>query len=309
MGRGRSTAARRASSTSTDAESTRALHAALDLGVNLFDTAANYGCGHSERILGDAIRGRRDRVVVVSKFGYQVDEASRAVTPYGEAEEESDVAGHIRPDLEGSLRRLGTDYLDVYLLHVWGLTIERALATRAVLERLVDEGKIRTYGWSTDRTDAVRAFSTLPRCAVVEQQMSVLDGNAELLALCEEWNLASLIRGPLGMGSLTGKLAVGSTFPDDDVRRHANWHPAFQDGRAARDWLTKLEAIRAVLTSDGRTLAQGALAWIWARSRNTIPIPGFRTVKQVTENCGAIERGPLTQVQMQEIEQILGHAS
>jgi len=291
-----------------DAESLRAIHAALDRGVNLFDTAANYGCGHSERVLGRAVRGRRDRVVIVSKFGYCVDEAARAVTPYGRTEERSEVAGYVRSDLEGSLRRLETDYIDVFLLHVWGLAIEHALAAREVLEALVAEGKIRTYGWSTDRPDAIRAFATSPRCAVVEQQMSVLDGNEELLALCEEWNLASLIRGPLGMGSLTGKLAVDSTFPHDDVRRHASWHPAFRDGRPIGRWLDKLESVRAVLTSGGRTLAQGALAWIWGRSGSAIPIPGFRSVAQVEENCGAIRFGPLTPEQMGEIDQILDRA-
>jgi aryl-alcohol dehydrogenase-like predicted oxidoreductase len=293
-----------------DAESLRAIHAALDRGVNLFDTAANYGCGHSERILSRAVRGRRDRVVIVSKFGYCVDEAARAVTPYGRTEEQSEVARYVRSDLEGSLRRLETDYIDVFLLHVWGLAIEHALAAREVLEALVAEGKIRTYGWSTDRGDAIRAFSTSPHCAVVEQQMSVLDGNRELLALCEEWNLASLIRGPLGMGTLTGKLAADSTFQQDDVRRHLDWHPAFRSGRLAPEWLRKLEAIREVLTRDGRTLAQGALGWLWARSPQAIPIPGFRTARQVEENCGAIPLGPLTTAQMAEIERILaGHDS
>ncbi len=289
-----------------DAESVRALHAALDLGVTLFDTAANYGCGHSERILGRAVKGRRSQVVLVSKFGYRVDETAKAVTPYGQTEEESAPACHIRSDLTRSLDRLGTDYLDVFLLHVWGLTLERALESREVLERLVEEGKIRTYGWSTDRTDAVRAFSTLPGASVVEQQFSVLDGNGELLALCEERNLASLNRGPLGMGSLTGKLAPGSTFPEEDVRRHASWHPAFQDGKPSREWLGRLESIREVLTSGGRTLAQGALAWIWSRSGNAIPIPGFRSAKQVEENCGAMPLGPLSQEQMSEIDRLLG---
>jgi aryl-alcohol dehydrogenase-like predicted oxidoreductase len=252
------------------------------------------------------VQGRRDRVVIVSKFGYRVDEAAKAVTPYGETEEQSEIAGHIRADLEKSLQRLNTDYLDVYLLHIWGLAIERALSTRGVLEALVAEGKIRTYGWSTDRSDAIRAFSTSPRCAVVEQQMSVLDGNRELLALCEQWNLASLIRGPLGMGTLTGKLAADSTFQEEDVRRHADWHPAFRNGRITPEWLHDLESIREALTCDGRTLAQGALGWLWARSPQAIPIPGFRNVKQVEENCGAMQFGPLTEAQMIEIDRILG---
>jgi aryl-alcohol dehydrogenase-like predicted oxidoreductase len=291
-----------------DAESIRALHRAMELGINFFDTAANYGCGHSERILGQVIKDRRSRIVIATKFGYRINEAAKDVTPYGENEEDSDVAGHLRADLEASLKRLGTDYIDVYLLHVWGLSIARALEAREGLDELVKAGKIRTYGWSTDRTDAIQAFSTSPACGVVEQQLSVLDGNAELLALCEQRNLASLNRGPLGMGLLTGKFGPGSGFSKDDVRGVASWHPGFKDGKPTQVWLDALESIREVLISNGRTLAQGALAWIWARSENTIPIPGFRTVQQVEENCRAMEFGPLTPAQMAEIDKILGRA-
>ena len=289
-----------------DSESTRAIHAALDLGVNFFDTAANYGCGHSERILGAALAGRRDQAVIATKFGYNVDEAARAALPYGATEEESDVASHVREDLERSLGRLNTDHVDVYLLHVWGLTLQRALAVRDVLEELVAEGKVRTYGWSTDRPDAIESFATLPACGVVEQQLNVFDGNAELLALCERQNLASINRAPLGMGVLTGKFTPQSAFAKDDVRGHAEWFPGIQNGRPAKEWLDALESVREVLASDGRTLAQGALAWIWGRSPNTVPIPGFRTVKQVQENAKAMEFGPLTPTQMVEIDRILG---
>jgi aryl-alcohol dehydrogenase-like predicted oxidoreductase len=192
---------------------------------------------------------------------------------------------------------------------VWELSVERALEAREVLESLVAAGKIRTYGWSTDRTDAVRAFATSPACGVVQQQLSVLDGNLELLALCEELGLASMNRGPLGMGLLTGKYRPTSTFPADDVRSVAQWHPGFRDGRPTPEWLDKLAAIRDVLCSDGRTLAQGALAWIWARSPNTVPIPGFRTVAQVEENCAALAHGPLTPAQMAEIDELLAKDS
>lgn len=289
-----------------DAESMRSLHRAIDLGVNFFDTAANYGCGHSERLVAQAIKGRRDKLVISTKFGYKVDEAAKTVVPYGDVESESDVAPHVRADVEASLRRLGTDYIDVYFLHVGGLAIPRALEVREVLETLVSEGKIRTYGWSTDRTDAIEAFSTAPHACAVQQQFSVLDGNNELLALCEKRNLASLIRGPLGMGLLTGKFAPNSHFGQDDVRAHANWHPGFKDGKPTQAWLDALSAMREVLTANGRTLAQGSLAWLWARSEQTIPIPGFKTVKQVEENAGALEFGPLTPEQMQEIDRLLG---
>lgn len=291
-----------------DAESLRALQHAMDLGVNFFDTAANYGAGHSERVLGQAVKGRRGEVVIATKFGYDVDEVSKSVAHYDEQESDSNVASRLRRDLEASLKRLGTDYIDVYQLHVWGLSIPRALEARDVLEQLVREGKIRTYGWSTDRSDAVEAFSTSPSCSVVQQQVSVLDGNPILLALCERLNLASIIRGPLGMGVLTGKYAPDATFPADDIRHHATWHPAFKNGKPSQDWLDKLAAIRDLLASGGRTLAQGALAWLWSRSPVTVPIPGFRTLAQVEENCHAMQFGPLPADQMAEIERILGRA-
>ncbi|MBN2044487.1 MAG: aldo/keto reductase [Anaerolineales bacterium] len=289
-----------------DNESIRAIHRAIELGVSFFDTAANYGAGHSEKLLAKALKGRREQMVIATKFGYQVDEAKKEVNFYGESEEESDVAGYLRRDVEDSLRRLETDYIDVYQLHVWGLSLERAFAVREVLEALVAEGKIRTYGWSTDRTEAVEAFAVSPHCAVVQQQFSVLDGNNELLALAEERNLASIIRGPLGMGLLTGKFAPGTRFAADDVRTYAEWHPGFEGGQPTQEWLDALEAMGGVLTSGGRTLAQGALAWLWARSENMIPIPGFKTVVQVEENAGAMQFGPLTAEQMMEIDQILG---
>ena len=269
---------------------------------DFFDTAANYGAGHSEQVLGAALKGRRDRAVIATKFGYDIDEVARKVTPFGASEAESDVAGHVRANLEGSLRRLDTDYVDVYLLHVWGSTLDRALKTRDVLERLVAEGKVRTYGWSTDRPDAVEAFSTGPGCGVVEQELNVFTGSAELLALAERMNLASINRAPLGMGMLTGKITPETRFRDDDIRQKVEWFAGIKDGRANQQWLDALASIREVLTANGRTLAQGALAWIWGRSPNTVPIPGFRTVAQVQENARAMEFGPLEPDQMAEID-------
>jgi len=288
-----------------DNESIRAIHSALDLGVTFFDTAANYGCGRSERVLGRALSGRRDKAVIATKFGYRVDESAKIAMLYGDSEATSDVAPHVRESLEQSLRRLGTDHVDVFQLHVWPLEIPRALEVRRVLDDLVSEGSIRTYGWSTDRLDAVQAFSTSPACGVVQQQLNVLDGNIDLLRWCERENLASINRGPLGMGLLTGKFDASSTFPEDDVRKHAQWFPGFQNGKASRDWLESIDAVRAVLTSGGRTLGQGALAWIWASSPVTVPIPGFKTVQQVEENARAMSFGPLTDAQVKEIDRLL----
>jgi len=289
-----------------DNESIRAIHKAIDLDATFFDTAANYGCGHSERILGQALKDRRDRVVIATKFGHKVDAANKKVGFYGETEEESDVFSHMRTDLETSLRNLDTDYIDLYQLHVWGLSIDRALPVQGLLEEFVKEGKIRTYGWSTDRIDAVKVFSTGPNCGAVQQQLNIFDGNMELLALCEEMNLASINRGPLGMGILTGKFSLDTIFSDDDVRKYAEWFPGFKEGKPTQEWLNALESVREILTSKGRTLAQGALSWIWGRSENTIPIPGFKTVAQVEENCKAMSFGPLISSQMTEIDTILG---
>jgi aryl-alcohol dehydrogenase-like predicted oxidoreductase len=289
-----------------DAESTRAIHAAIEHGATFFDTAANYGAGHSERLLGAAVKGRRDQVVIATKVGYEVDEAARAVLPHGPSEEASDVAGHLREDVEQSLERLGTDYIDVYLLHVWGLELERALAARDVFEDLVREGKIRTYGWSTDRLDALEAFSTGPGCGVLEQELNIFTGSAEIVAFAERENLASINRAPLGMGVLTGKMTPQTTFAEGDVRRKVEWFAGIKNGHATQEWLDQLAAIREILTSGGRTPAQGALAWLWGRSEKTVPIPGFRTVAQVEENARAMEFGPLTAAQMREIDAILG---
>jgi aryl-alcohol dehydrogenase-like predicted oxidoreductase len=289
-----------------DNESIRAIHAALDAGATLFDTAANYGAGHSEHILGKALRGKRDQAVIATKFGYIVDEKNKAVQVYDGDEEQGDIASHLRADCEASLKRLGIDVIDVYQLHVWGYDLEKSDSVREGLEALVREGKIRTYGWSTDRLDAVQRFAEGPSCGIVQQQLNVFDGNLELLRACDELDLASLNRSPLGMGLLTGKFTPETTFGSDDVRGSAEWFAGLKDGKPNPEWLKRLEAIREILTSDGRTLAQGALAWIWGASERTVPIPGFKNVKQVQENAGAMQFGPLTPDQMNEIDNILG---
>jgi aryl-alcohol dehydrogenase-like predicted oxidoreductase len=290
-----------------DAESIRAIHAALDAGTDFFDTAANYGAGHSERLLGRALAGRRSEAVIATKFGYDLDEQAKEVVAYGDVEETADIAGHLRQDCEASLKRLNSDYIDIYQLHAWGYDIEKSLEVRQILEELVAEGKIRTYGWSTDRLDAVQSFAEGPNCGVVQQELNVFLGNLDLLSYCEEENLGSLNRAPLGMGILTGKFAPNTRFAANDIRALPDmWFEGFEDGGINPLWLQKLDSVREILTSNGRTLAQGALAWIWGASPLTVPIPGFKTVEQVQENAGAMAFGPLTPQQMNEIDDILG---
>jgi len=284
-----------------DAQSVRAIHCALDLGATFFDTADVYGAGRSERVLGSALAGRRDRVVVATKFGNLFDEASLQVTG---AEASPD---YIRHACEASLRRLATDYIDLYQLHINDHDPALAGPIVATLEELVAEGKIRTYGWSTDFRDRARAFAEGPHCTAIQFQQNVLEDNAGMIELCEQLNLAGINRGPLAMGLLTGKYHAGSRLADDDVRGDNSpaWLQYFTDGTPNPVWLTKVAAIREVLQSEGRTLAQGAIAWLWARSPMTLPIPGFRLASQVEENCTAMEHGLLSAEQMGEIEEIL----
>lgn len=284
-----------------DAESLRALHRALELGVTFFDTANVYGCGHSERILGRALQaaGRLNDVIIAGKFGWTFDEVKREVLT-----RDTRPAG-IRQALDDSLRRLGRDYLDLYQLHLFDHPLDQGAEVRDTLEALVAEGKIRAYAWCTEDPDRIRLFAEGPHCVAVPQWLNVLYDSPTTLALCDELDLAALIRRPLGQGLLTGKFHAGSALPENDMRHRFGWN--FRTGKQAAQ-LEHLEAIRAVLTQDGRTLAQGAIGWIWARHPRTLPVPGFKTVEQVEENVGALRFGPLSAEQMQTIEALLGRS-
>ncbi len=279
-----------------DNESIRAIHAALDLGINFFDTAANYGTGHSERILARALEGKRDKAVIATKFGFNVNEAEKRVTF-----REDDHLLHVREECESSLRRLNMDVIDLYQLHVWNYPMEKVPAMVDLLEALVSEGKIRYYGWSTDSVEGARLFANGKHCVAIQHDLNVIIDAPEMLALCEELNLASINRSALARGALSGKYTRDTVFPQNDVRND-EWSKEHFFAPA----LNQLDTIREILTSNGRTLVQGALAWIWARSEKTIPIPGFKTVAQVEENAKAMQLGPLTTDQMKEIDSLLG---
>ncbi|NTW08756.1 MAG: aldo/keto reductase [Anaerolineaceae bacterium] len=287
-----------------DDESIRAIHAALDRGVNFFDTANVYGAGHSERVLGRAVAGRRSQVVIATKFNAVFDETTRQVTG-------SDTSPQgIRKACEDSLRRLNTDYIDLYQFHDNGYPADKAGPVRDTLEELVREGRIRAYGWSTDFVDRAEVFAQGRKCTSIQLQLNVLDDNPAMIAFCEKHNLAAINRGPLAMGLLTGKYTASTLVSADDVRgqKSPEWMKYFKDGKPNPEWMSMRNAILEILTSKGRTVAQGALAWNWARTSQTIPIPGFRTVKQVEENAGAMQFGPLAPDQMKQIEGILKRA-
>jgi aryl-alcohol dehydrogenase-like predicted oxidoreductase len=177
---------------------------------------------------------------------------------------------------------------------------ENGEKVKDLCEELVKDGKIRFYGWSTDDSDRAKIFAKGPNCTAVQQRLNIFEGCKEVLELCETQNLASLNRTPLGMGILTGKFSRKSSVPDDDVR--SSWD--FSHGDVA-DKIESLSKIRDILTSEGRTLAQGALCWLWGISNKTVPIPGFKNTEQVKENAGAMNFSPLHKSQIDEIESLL----
>ncbi len=283
-----------------DAQSVRAIEVALDLGATLFDTADVYGTGHSEQVLGTALKGRRHRALIASKFGYCYDVSARSVAGV-------DVSpGYVDRASSASLRRLGTDHIDLYQIHVGDLSDEAADTAGEALERLADAGRISWWGWSTDNARAASRMLKFPHFVAVQQELNLFVDGPELLELCEARNLASLNRSPLAMGMLTGKFTAGSRLAASDVRGAGHsWVRFFADGRPRPETLRRLDAVRDLLTTNGRTVAQGALGWLLARSPATIPIPGFKSEAQVRENLGALDHGPLPPQVMAEIDAIL----
>ena len=281
-----------------DEESVRAIHTSLDLGVNFFDTAANYGAGHSEVVLGNALKGKRDRVVIATKFGHIVNEEKKIV--YGD---NNQIIQNVRTDVENSLRRLQTDYIDIYQLHAGDYDPQLSLELQLMLEELVLAGKIRWYGWSTDREKSAAIFAsaaTAKHCTSIQFQLNAIFDNTEMRKVCADNDLAGINKDPLNKGMLTGKFSSSTTFPRNDIRSRENFSNPEVMMR-----LKIVDAIRSILTSNGRTMAQGALAYIWALDERMVPIPGFKSVQQVTENARALEFGPFTEAQVKEIQEIV----
>mgnify|MGYP006280177385 CR=1 FL=1 len=277
-----------------DRESMRAIDRALELGITFFDTAACYGAGHSERVLGRGLAGKRDDVVIATKFGHRFDEKAR------EALGSDTSVDNLKQSCDDSLHRLRTDHIDILQFHVGGHDPAEVDDILATLENLVDAGKIRWYGWSTDNPQSVARFAQGKHCAVVQQRLNVLEGNLKTLAVAEREGLASIVRTPLAKGILLGKFSHGDKLPADDVRHR--WDTESGVVAKAIDISARLLDL---LKTDGRTPAQGALGWILAKSEITLPIPGFKSVKQVEDNVAAAEKGPLPPDAMAAIDRVL----
>ncbi|MBW4041477.1 MAG: aldo/keto reductase [Acidobacteria bacterium] len=283
-----------------DDEARAAIRRGVELGVTLFDTADAYGAGHSERLLGQVLGGSPD-VLVATKFGNTIDESTRQLTGV-------DVTpAYVRTAVQASSRRLQRSTIDLYQVHTPDMSQTQADDLAACLEDLADAGAIRWWGVSTDDPEAAGRFAPAPHLTALQIQLNVLDDNAAMLELCDRHDLAALCRSPLAMGLLGGRYDATSTLPADDIRgKQPEWLRWFTDGRPDPGFLERLDRIRAVLTSDGRTLAQGALAWIWARHARTVPLPGFRDVQQVEDDTAAARSGALTPEAFASIEMLLG---
>ena len=260
-----------------DAESIRAIHRALDLGVTHIDTAEIYGPFHSEELVGQAIKDRRDRVVVATKFGL--------VSHSGGGPGVTDSsAANVRAAAEGSLTRLGTDHIDLYYQHRVdpNTPIEE---TAGALADLVAEGKVRHIGLSEAGPGTIRRAHAVHPLAALQTEYSLWtrDPEAELLPLLRRLGIGFVPYSPLGHGFLTGQIRTVDDIPDDDWRKT---NPRFTGQNFQRN-LAIVDQVQAVAAEAGATPAQIALAWLLAQGEDIAPIPGTRRVARVEENTAA----------------------
>ncbi|MFG2133093.1 aldo/keto reductase [Streptomyces sp. NPDC048751] len=260
-----------------DAESIRTIHRALDLGVTHIDTAEIYGPFHSEEIVGKAIKGRRDDVVVATKFGL--------VSHAGDGPGAIDSSAHnVKTAVEGSLLRLGTDHIDLYYQHRVdpNTPIEETIGA---LAELVAEGKVRHIGLSEAGPETIRRAHAVHPVAALQTEYSLWtrDVEAEILPLLRELGIGFVPYSPLGHGLLTGQIRTVDDFADDDWRKT---NPRFTGENFQRN-LRIVDEVQAIGAEIGATPAQTALAWLLTRGDDIAPIPGTRRVARVEENTAA----------------------
>jgi len=260
-----------------DAESIRAIHRALDLGVTHIDTAEIYGPFYSEELVGRAMKGRRDQVVVATKFGL----VSHSGGGPGVTDSSPE---NVRAAVEGSLKRLGTDHIDLYYQH----RVDRNTPieeTVGALARLVAEGKVRHIGLSEASPDTIRRAHAVHPVAALQTEYSLWtrDPETDLLPLLRELGIGFVPYSPLGHGFLTGQIRSVDDFADDDWRKT---NPRFIGENFQRN-LRIVGEVEAVAAQVGATPAQIALAWLLTQGDDIAPIPGTKRVARVEENTAA----------------------
>jgi aryl-alcohol dehydrogenase-like predicted oxidoreductase len=279
--------------TSDEAESIRTIHRALELGVTLLDTAEVYGPFHNEELVGRAIKGRRDQVVLATKFGY--------ISHTGREPGRLDSSpASVRAAVEGSLTRLGTDHIDLYYQHRVDpdTPIEDTIGA---LAGLVAEGKIRHIGLSEAWVGTIRRAHAVHPITALQSEYSLWtrDPEEEVLPLLRELRIGFVPYSPLGRGFLTGQIRSPGDFEDGDFRKT---NPRFQ-GENFDHNLQIAEEVQQVAAEAGATPAQVALAWLLAKGDDIAPIPGTKRVSRVEENIAA-DTVQLTAGQLAKLTQI-----
>ncbi|EEP74969.1 oxidoreductase [Micromonospora sp. ATCC 39149] len=276
-----------------DTESIRTIHRAIELGVTMLDTAEVYGPFTNERLVGRAIHGRRDEVVLATKFGLI------SHTGGGPGQLDSSPA-NIRAAIEGSLRRLGTDYIDLYYQHRVdpNTPIED---TVGALAELVAEGKVRQIGLSEASVGTIRRAHAVHPVAALQSEYSLWtrDPEAAVLPLLRELHIGFVAYSPLGHGFLTGQVRSAEHFDATDLR---TTNPRFT-GENFRRNLCIADEVEAIADEVGATPAQVSLAWILAKGDDIVPIPGTKRVDRVEENIAA-DRVELTAEQIARLDSL-----
>jgi aryl-alcohol dehydrogenase-like predicted oxidoreductase len=276
-----------------EAESIRTVHRALELGVNLIDTAEMYGPFHNEELVGRAIKGRRDQVVLATKFGF-ISHSGR------EAGRLDSSPASVRAAVEGSLTRLGTDHIDLYYQHRVDpdTPIED---TVGALAGLVAEGKIRHIGLSEAWVSTIRRAHAVHPITALQSEYSLWtrDPEEEVLPVLRELKIGFVPYSPLGRGFLTGQIRSLDDIEDGDFRRS---NPRFEGENFAHN-LQVAEEVRQIAAEAGATPAQVALAWLLAKGDDIAPIPGTKRVSRLEENAAA-DGIELTDAQIAKLTQV-----
>ena len=263
-----------------DAESIATIHRALELGITFLDTADMYGPFVNEELVGRAIRGHRDRIFLATKFGIVRDPNDPSVRGVNGS------PAYVRQSVEGSLRRLGVDCIDLYYQHRVdkNTPIEETVGTMADLVR---EGKVRHIGLSEPSAQTIeRAHRVHPITAVQsEYSLWTRDPEPEVFPICRKLGIGFVPYSPLGRGFLTGALAKPEDFAAGDVRRN---HPRFQGENFARN-LQIVAKVKQLAEARGCTASQLALAWVLAKDRMLVPIPGTKRRTYLEENVAAVD--------------------
>ncbi|MCY3413701.1 MAG: aldo/keto reductase [Candidatus Heimdallarchaeota archaeon] len=266
---------------------------AYNQGINLYDTADVYGVGRSEKILGEAFHDRWDELVIATKFASTFIEGDPA-----SGGEKNTSPEYIRKALDDSMRRLQTDFIDIYQLHSSQHEPEDAVKVKEVLDDLVQEGRIGGYGWSTDDPERMEVFADGANS--VQFILNVLYKNDAMQGIIDQHDLVGLIRSPLASGTLTGKYTKDYVIED---KKHML---AKVDMKNERRVLIneKLGEMRAIFKDGNRTLVQGHLGYILGKGERIIPIPGSKSMDQLKENLGTLDYGPLSRDEMNQLDAI-----